>query len=306
MRTVRARRGITLGFAVIIVILGGASAAWACTPEATINSISPSSGAPGTTLTVTATEFHPDLLVEVHWQGSRGPVIGSAVAGPDGSVLIRATIPRDARPSVVKPEAIFAMQYKDGKPFDAPTTFSVTEPVGQTTNGQTGGDSSTPRAPEQRVDPLRNVASAPEPVTSPGRTPSPAIGGPALSSTSPAPQSVAPAASTQLGLSPDPAAPSQDQLATPSFASPALLDNAAPEVAGPAAPRDLTTVGGTPPPATDARPSPSFGSPAVSGGLPAGVFGVGFLAIGLVALFAGFTVAEVRRRRVLASLPLER
>lgn len=317
MRAVRARRGMVLGFAVFIVILGGGSAAWACTPGAGIDSISPSSGVPGTTVTVSVRQFHADLPVELRWEGSQGRLLGSAVARADGTAQITASIPADAQPAT-QGRVVLAIQHKDGTPFLARSTFTVTEPQGQTTKGQSGGGPEGLRPSERVVVPVQKPVPAPQvdPVSSADSAPLPStpVGAPAHSA-APAPQAVAPArllaeATPEPQLSPDvpPARsrPAELQTTTPP-ASPVLVDEAAPELVAPAAPRDLPAVAraSTPTPSADSSPA-SFGSPSPSDGVSPGVLGIGLLAVGLVTLFAGFTVAEARRRRVLVSLPAER
>jgi hypothetical protein len=59
MRTNCARRGTALGFAAFILILLGGSAAWAFTPTAQITSVSPGSGLPGSTVTVSVASSTP-------------------------------------------------------------------------------------------------------------------------------------------------------------------------------------------------------------------------------------------------------
>ncbi|HET7489559.1 MAG TPA: hypothetical protein VFJ85_16650 [Acidimicrobiales bacterium] len=78
------RAAVAAGLAVLVV--GMASAAWACTPAASEVRVTPASGPPGTEATVTGKYFTP--TVEIRWGSATGPVL-ARVAGSDFSAPVR-------------------------------------------------------------------------------------------------------------------------------------------------------------------------------------------------------------------------
>ncbi len=85
----RARRTATILVGLGAIVLSAAALAWACTPQAAI-SAAPGSGPSGTRVTITGTSFTPGA-VRIHWGSSTGPVIGAAT-GPEFTTTV--TIPQ--------------------------------------------------------------------------------------------------------------------------------------------------------------------------------------------------------------------
>jgi RTX calcium-binding nonapeptide repeat (4 copies) len=81
--------------ALLVFALGsiGPALAWACTPSAAIDLNGADAGPPGTNVTVNGRGFPSGREVEIHWNGSSGPVLTMAT-GPAFSVNV--TIPSEA------------------------------------------------------------------------------------------------------------------------------------------------------------------------------------------------------------------
>ncbi|MGI8985058.1 MAG: hypothetical protein ACR2HM_11110 [Acidimicrobiales bacterium] len=110
---------VAVGF--VALVLGGASLAWACTPQASLGAFTPFQSPPGTVVTVTGSTFE-DGPVEIRWGGRNGPVIGVA-QGPDFSTSV--TIP-PAAPGVY---FVAAVSYDDaGQYTSRAKPFEVTAP----------------------------------------------------------------------------------------------------------------------------------------------------------------------------------
>lgn len=96
MKTVRAsRRAATAAFAMTLGLMGLASFAWACTPQAEVAPLAVQSGAPGTRIPVTGIAAKPGPI-EVRWNSPNGPVVatGAAAITPTGlTFATEVTIP---------------------------------------------------------------------------------------------------------------------------------------------------------------------------------------------------------------------
>lgn len=68
-----------------------AGLAWACTPQAEFTQFSPSSGGPGTVVTIAGRNFVANQPITIHWGSASGPVIGTA-QGPEFSTTV--TVPQ--------------------------------------------------------------------------------------------------------------------------------------------------------------------------------------------------------------------
>lgn len=83
------RRFLLLISGLAALVLGGASFAWACGPQAVI-SVKPTSGPPGTQATVSGAGFR-EGAIEIHWDSATGVVL-NRTTGPSFSVGV--TIPQ--------------------------------------------------------------------------------------------------------------------------------------------------------------------------------------------------------------------
>lgn len=102
MKTARgSRRAATAAFAMVLGLVGVASFAWACTPQAEVAPLAVQSGAPGTRVPVTGLAAKPGPI-EVRWNSPKGPLVGTGVAAitPTGlNFATEVTIP-EAEPGV--------------------------------------------------------------------------------------------------------------------------------------------------------------------------------------------------------------
>lgn len=130
---------------VLAVVLASVSLAWACVPQASLT-LSPTSGAAGSTVTAKGSGFTADQPVEIRWGSKTGPVLKTST-GPSFSVPI--TIPAVA-PGVYYVSAAETGEHSDhsatiaafrvtapGAPAPAPGTAPT---GGRTINGTLGND----------------------------------------------------------------------------------------------------------------------------------------------------------------------
>lgn len=153
----RAPRTVAVTIAVLALVAGGASLAWACTPRASIV-LSPTEGQAGTTVSVRGTNFQ-EGPVRVYWENRNGASRWMATAtGPD--FTLRVTIP-DSAPDGTGYISGVSSPYKAEAPFTvtaapAPTDTDGEEQAGDGTRsgstsgsvdaggeGESGGDSGT-------------------------------------------------------------------------------------------------------------------------------------------------------------------
>lgn len=95
------RKAAAAGFAMLLGLIGVASFAWACTPQAEVAPLVVQSGAPGTRVPVTGLAAKPGPI-QVRWNSPKGPVLGTGVAAitPTGlNFATEVTIP-EAAPGV--------------------------------------------------------------------------------------------------------------------------------------------------------------------------------------------------------------
>lgn len=298
--------------AAAVLILGAASMAWACTTQAYVGRIDPGSGAPGSRATVTASQFNPGP-VEIRWNGTGGRLLATA-NGPDFSVEI--TIP-PATPNTYSVVAVqrsgtvilgkAAVQFEVTPPRAAESggyqsgSSDETSSTGQTASARTAGGSGSTgtsgsdagTAPASSGTLGNGGAAFPG---EPGSVGAPAAASGATGQPADAVPAAAPAAvasSRGISAAPAPAAsgPSAPQPDSPSAAT-ARDDDRIP-VSKASATGDLwsgfagsaATVG---PSLADAPASNTGVSPQAVAGL---------FSAALVALFAGFALAEAGRRR---------
>ena len=81
---------VLVPFGIMLVAVGSASVAWACTPSSTLSGVSPSSGPAGTAVTVTGEGYSAGGPVDIRWGSATGLLLAST-QGANFSVEV--TIP---------------------------------------------------------------------------------------------------------------------------------------------------------------------------------------------------------------------
>lgn len=294
---------------VAAVVLGAASFAWACSPQARVGGLNPTSGPAGTKATLTASEFYPGP-VQIHWNSTtgkelataQGPSFSVTFAIPDDSpgVYTVVAVQRGAGGSILgKASTTFELTpssttHRGGYTF-GPGTGDSTEPEGSATEGSTngasqpGGDTSS-----------RSGGTAAKGVQSYGN--GGAAFGPepgAAESPSAAPAGVGarqPATASAAGGSPSGAASAQGGGAQAPVAA-AAADESDQAVSARAGLADIWS--GFEAERSKTGASLTEAAPLAGGTTPVAA-GAALLSLGLLALFAGFGVAELSRRRAVA------
>jgi hypothetical protein len=260
-----------------------AAIAWACNPQAHIN-LSQSSYAPGSSITVYGSYFPGNVPISI--SGPSGST--SATTSPGGAFVTSMTAPSQAGDYVIsasKPTggsapASFSVQAAQPAPTPAPPAFV---------------------APKVTRSPVPAASTAPS--VTPTGTPTPTISSPAVTGVS------SPGVVTTGGQQVFAGSVGQ----VPVFSTPivgargasspgrghggAVTTATAPSASQLTATSDLWSGFGPGQPA-----ALNGGSQGMSGGgtSSALTIGIGLLGFGLVALVAGLTVAEVRRRRAIS------
>lgn len=301
-----ARSWLTMVVGVVAALLGAAGLAWACTAQSSITAIDPSSGAQGTTVTLSGEGFRPGP-VEIRWDSPKGQVIGMATAEPGrvegalgASFVTSVTIP-DAAPGR---HVIVAVP--SGTLFAAPAPFEVTaptvaprdpKPAPPAPSDPTPGDPApdVPVAPGAPA-PTEPVPAGPAPAPAPAGGPQPAVVAPVE-----APQLREPAPPTRQPDRPAPMpTPDRSTAPLPPAGQPAVADDLPP--ADPALTRqvsgDLWSGFASGP---DASPPPSLVDVPSDRSTPGLALGIVLLVAGLVAMVAAGGATVVTRRRARAS-----
>ena len=294
----------------VAALLGGASLAWACGPQAHI-SVDPSSGPPGGEIRVTGSEFttasEPEgMPVEIRWNSVNGPLLAEARGPkftkvvtvpkvPEDDYVIVAISSEDEKGNVFRPSAAFTVKKEGREPVTTGSTSGRESRGGAkstTTSGspaQSGGGKTTAVS--------RGAAQG---STVPDEAPSLQAGG----------RSVAEVGERSLqAAGRDRPTGVTSRVFAASVGAGQRVGEAAPDAAGSSgtglvsersASGDLRSGFASPD-----RPSllPGFAEPVVPAEGPGSslALGIGLLSLGLVTLFAGFLVAELRRRRAAAS-----
>lgn len=322
---VRTSRGLASGLAVLGVMVGAASFAWACTIQAEVY-VSPGSGAASSLARVTGSGFG-NVPVEIRWNGANGPQLGTAM-GPSFSV--RVTIPNVA-PRVYTIMAVqnvatgqtsrtsFHVTSQPSPPVTGDNQGTGTEATG---SEGTGTEGSANEGSGTSSD--RDGSSSSGSQTSSGSQSTSAASGTSAGSTGPAAQAaadadpVADSGAAQSGTADSSASRTAAVKSSPLSSSPAPRQVAGP-TASPAVPAG-SGAAGLPAEVTSDQPavrsiagdlwsgfspgssSPGgaslLDSPSAGQGSPMAM-GVGVLSAGIVALGLGFSTAELRRRRAL-------
>lgn len=290
----RARRMWMVTLGVLAAGLSAVAVAWACTPTADMT-VDRASGPPGTQVTLTGTKFDQGI-VEIRWATTDSAPIATA-QGPDFSLTV--TIP-DAAPGYYQFGGVGYT--RDGQAAgEAYVSFQVTAPAGQQTAPPAAptqpGHRPAASRPDSRPSAERRPATDHAVTVAPAAHAAPADPAPAAAAT-PAAEPVAAAAPAAAQPAERPSRTSTTAAAPRRHAAPRAAAQRAPALRDPVAPVRLDR-------STPARRTPSRDAWAPSGaardqgaGLSAQLaVGAGLLGAGLVALFAGFGVAELRRRR---------
>lgn len=307
--------------AAALMIFGAASVAWACTQQAFIGSISPGSGPAGSRATVTARMFNPGP-VQIRWNSTDGTLLATGT-GPDFAVAV--TIP-NATPDTY---SVVAVQREGNVVLGkASISFTVTPADTAMSGGYNSSEGGTTASEGQAASGSTSRSSSGNQVAPGGSDPAAGSvtsgnGGAAFPT-----ESQAPGASAPTPAAPTSAASSAHSVASGSAGtaqsgggtvrSPLTASTAAPgdrnqnSIPATAATDDVSSASPSARSATadlwggfaSSEPSRSVGLDAPvsgSGSTSPLALGAGLLSVGLVALFAGFGVAEHRRRRVLAT-----
>lgn len=316
----RVRRAMTVGFAGLAGVVGAASVAWGCASVTSpyLDALQPNRGAVPASVVVTGGNWVAGQNLNLVWAPT-GQHLTSVKPSGNGSFSARVEIPASAERGKDYVDYVRAVQ---GTAY-ANTPFGVDSPEQEgaptvheperVTSMSTSGGSGTPSS-GGTAEPAQQSSGQPQPSGSGGIPAKPA-------ETTADAGSAAPAPSAQKAASPAPARTTapvatgsrvrEGSTATANAGTASAFAPAAPErsesspdTAQAQAARgslgDLWTgVEGAP-----ATPGHSLlNLPADNGSAPSGLLGVGgVLAVSLVALSAGFGVAEVRRRRVMAEV----
>lgn len=309
MRARGTRAVVAAGFAAGAMVLAAASFAWAC--EAGIFSGTPAITADPASVTVGTTQVRVSgqgwtngQQVALRWNSKSGSQVGSALpGGANGEFNTSATVPAVAAGDDYQ---IFAVQEGTGKVYGLP--FRVTPQASTATPEQpgTGGGTTTNRVAV--ADPSEPVSATAVTQTAPSSAGSAGTGG------REAPGVVA---NDPVRVS-EPIPATDDRAPAAAVNRPSLLQEAAPAALS-AADREASAAAETTTAVEETAPSvrtasgdlwsgfsPAAGRsgpgltslPSTSSGSSDLAVGLGLLSAGLVALFAGFGVAELNRRRV--------
>lgn len=314
------RRGvIKAGVGSLAVVAGAASVAWGCASVTSpyLNALEPNRGEVPASVVVSGGNWVPNQNLNLVW-AKTGQSLGSAQTSGNGSFSARVTIPAEAEIGKDYVDYVRAVQGTTvgNTPFgvDSPaedTAFTVPPPAPVTHKSVSGGD---PNRTTQTTA-VEEKSTTPAPAGGSGGIPSrPAQGDGTTTADAAGPATVANADGSTSPVPARTTAAAGAQRSKPAAAVPS----------SPLNPTSLNNTGVTPAPATeeeeaaavDARTaSPdlwsgfatgpgTIGSPSLTT-LPTTTDGTSSLAIamgvlsgGLVALFAGFGVADLRRRRV--------
>lgn len=277
----RARLMVLSILGTVSVCLAMAALAWACTPQAFI-SLSPSSGPPGTAVTVSGHGFVAGGRVDIRM----GAVNGAPIATATGATFaVTVTIPQSAAAGYQLLGAIGYDTAGQAQGSAAQTFLVHSDAVAAPKATQPGV-----RSPQQQ--------NPPSPVRGHGHAPSAVR----PHHTTPAARS---APATVLFSAPAVANPTTPAtVVRPAASQPAAaLPQAPVDQAVHAAPQHRLGLAPVPaahvPSHADSWPAAASGQTDTSSGSAWNqlTVGIGLLAIGLVALFGGFAVAELRRRR---------
>lgn len=284
-----ARRRWLLGISVAGSMLVPAAVAWACNPQAHIN-LNQTSFAPGSSITVYGSYFQGGKTV--------------TVSGPTGSTSVTTSGGGAFTTTLTAPSAPGNYVISASKPTggSAPASFSVVTPqapssptTSQAVVPSTPSTGSGTSSPKFAVPTVHRSAT---PAPAHHAAPTPAAASPPASTSTPtavAPTSVV--AATPVASTPTVSAPVVANTTHRAAAGHAqtTVRSTAPATSQLAATSDLWN--GFAPGRTASLTSSGAGGMGGGGTSSALTIGIGLLALGLIGLVAGLTVAELRRRR---------
>lgn len=94
------KRVTLVGFVTVAVSLMVLSAAWACTGQPQVFSVSPLTATAGSEVTMRGNEVAEGTPIELRWNGVAGPKLAEATAAETGNFVLAFTVPADAEPGV--------------------------------------------------------------------------------------------------------------------------------------------------------------------------------------------------------------
>ena len=318
-----ARRISLFVLSLATLVVAGASLAWACSQQAVLESVSPSSGAPGTQVTVTGSAFFrtqststASKTVEIHWNWAGGPLLATAEGpsfseritipyAPPGTYLIVAVLPPDDGDAGGRASAAFTVPAAGGGPVGGGGANSgggensgITDSGGENSGITDGGDETAaqpqPLGGRQDRDSARgrdgpaSTPDRPAPVGASAPGSRPRAGGPG---------SADPATTTADGRT-----VFEGSLGPAATESSVGGERRSSPSGGPATTPSERSVGGDVWSGFRSAGGQSLlgtgDAPVPAGGGPASMLGVsvGLIALGLFALLAGLFVARRRRR----------
>lgn len=306
-----------VAFGVLAAMGGGASLAWACSPQPNALVLSASSGGVGDTVEVTGSRF--DGRVEVRWQSADGPVLGRSSASsftmpvtippvPKGVYNIVAVVWNEDGTIYQKQVAPFEVAVSDIQPQPAPPPPSPTDPPGAPVpteppeQGPAPVDTAPPPPaiePEPEPAPVTPGDPSAPPAADTPVAPAPRIDAPPAPAPAAA-SNLAPAAQERRPAAPAPAAPAPAAV-TDSAPAPAPVDAPAPADAAASVPTvtgDLWS--GFDSGTSSLTGAESFGTDAPSTDDTGMKAGVALLVAGLIALCMAGAATAVSRRRAVA------
>ncbi len=322
------RRLCVLSLVVLGSFSGWAALAWACTPQASIH-VNPTDGRAGDSVAVTGEGFTANTAVQFRWDSSSGPLLATANTAKDGTVALNVTVP-DAGPGVYYLQA--TAHTPDGYTATPSRAFRLLAPaapepantgsapmINNAVSAPTAAPSTKPtaKAPTHapahgRTSPVRHTQPAPSKRTTASHsggslrrqdaaTGSAVGSGTRARTSAPTSPSVDGGSSGQAVFT-DSLPPASHGAATPAKPGangwPAFNPQHVPSLIGPAA----VHAGGSS--AVNGFGQRAYPTRRATGSEPGPQLAIGaaVLGLGLVLLFGGFAVAEVRRRRVPGAL----
>lgn len=100
MMSVIVRRTMLLSFVAAALGVLVLSAAWACTGQPQVYSVTPLNATAGSEVTMRGGLVAPNASLELRWNGVAGPKLAETVVEPDGTFAMSFAVPDDAEPGV--------------------------------------------------------------------------------------------------------------------------------------------------------------------------------------------------------------
>ena len=289
------------GSGVIAAVLVASAVAWACTPSASVAYCAGTTeGVAGTRVTLCGQAFQSGRQVQVHWGATTGPVL-AATTVTGGSFQLPVRVPVNAAAG----RNAFVLAFSYSNQDTAADTSDSRQVAFNVLPARTAEETVvTPPAVTAQTEGVSSGAEPDSAFPAAAAAPVAAPSGPVATVTEAAPSSAIPAPRS-LPVSANPGAVRQSGRTVfggsvapeaPVATTATAAEDQAPRVAAGTATGDLWSglASGSNGPAFGLGDSPSTSSDS-SAGLAAALLGAG-----LMALFAGFGIAELGRRRALA------